>query len=192
MGLKKFGSGFGRLVGGLAMITGVEATADTNHGPEQAPETNPALEQVAETYQGVEDCGVYLREVIEESRAAGNPISRTEGSHILADCRNAQLQATLAEQEATLAEQEATLAEQEATLAADSEQLAARGLKIEGDQLFDLDGRLLGNFIHEEGQPIRLDLTPWEEINEELGREYAQRLAEFETFLMRSLSEEPQ
>ena len=177
----------------------VEATADTNHSTEQAPETNPALEQVAETFAGVESCGLHLREIRLAEEAQGVTRERAYWGEQLADCRNAQLQATLAEQEATLAEQEATLAEQEATLAALREQgvkldqeLEARGLKVEGGQLFDLDGRLLGNFIHEEGQPVRLDLTPWEKINEELDREYAQRLAEFEEFLMRSLSEEPQ
>ncbi len=71
-------------------------------------------------------------------------------------------------------------------------QLASKGLKVENGQVFDLDGVLLGRFIREEGQPIRLDLTPLEEINQKLAEEYAQRLAEFEEFLMRSLSEEPQ
>ena len=105
--MKSFGSAFGKLAASLGMLASVEAAA----------ETNPALDQVQRTFDGVEDCGVYLREVVESSRVAGSPITRTQGADILADCRNAQLQATLAEQEATLA--------------ALDEQLVERGLRVE-------------------------------------------------------------
>ena len=184
MGLKKFGSGFGRLVGGLGAMISVEATADPNHGPEQAPETNPALEQVAETFAGVESCGLHLREIRLAEEAQGVTRERAYWGNLLADCRNAQLQATLAEQEATLAEQEATLADLD-------EQLAARGLQIKGDKLFNLEGDLLGYLILENDQ-VRWDFSPWDNRNENLAAEAAQSLADLEAFLMRSLSEETQ
>ena len=192
MGLKKFGSRFGSLVGGLGVMISAKAIADPNHGPEQDPKINPALDRAELTYEGVQDCGVYLRPIILGSQDTDNPITRSESAHMLADCRNAQLQAERDELDAIIKEQEATLAEQEATLADLDAQLASKGLKVEGGQLFDLDGRLLGNFIREEGQPVRLDLTPFDELNEKLAAEAAQSLADLEAFLMRSLSEELQ